>query len=211
MPTRSFHVVEYAYDFDARRRVTGVTQTIGQQPSQTKTYQLAYTYYDSDDLKTLTVKSNGQTVKTLAYDWGKKEKTVREGTSRIAALVTNTSESLGTLGQIRYGNNTLTTQYKYNQLLQPISINCGSLMTNTYTYDLQGNVQIWNDNSYSYDGLDRLASENNGARLTAYSYDKIGNRTAGGGINYTYDTYKNRLLSAGNVTYAYDANHNWIR
>src|SRR5690554_5058888 len=118
---------------------------------------------------------------------------------------------VGTLKWIRYGNNLMTTEYKYNQLLQPISINCGNLMTNTYTYDLQGNVRTWNGRSYSYDGLDRLISEDNGSRVITYSYDKIGNRTASGGINYTYATYRNRLLSAGNVTYGYDANHNRIR
>ena len=159
--------------------------------------------------------SNGQTIKTLTYEWGQKDKVVREGTNNtIATLLTDTTNCMGTLKWIRYGNNLMTTEYKYNQLLQPISINCGNLMTNTYTYDLQGNVRTWNGRSYSYDGLDRLITEDNGSRITTYAYDKLGNRIreTNDGITktYTYDTYKNRLLSAGNATYAYDANHNRI-
>jgi RHS repeat-associated protein len=49
-------------------------------------------------------------------------------------------------------------------------------------------------NTYTYDWADRLTSWDNGSAITAYAYDKSGNRTQAGAKTFTYDQ-RNQLIS----------------
>ncbi|GAA0811418.1 LamG-like jellyroll fold domain-containing protein [Spirilliplanes yamanashiensis] len=58
------------------------------------------------------------------------------------------------------------------------------------------------DNSYEYDYADRLVAWNDGTKITAYAYDKSGNRVQNGEKLFTYDE-RNRLKTANGTSYAY--------
>ena len=109
----------------------------------------------------------------------------------------------------------VTTTYTYDMLGRLIS-EVGA-HSNYYSYDISGNrtqviVDISNVISYNYNSNGELVSEtsNNGSvsETTAYEYDLNGNltkKTKGFSVtDYTYNAW-NQMVSAGNVTYTYNA------
>ncbi|MGE5557697.1 MAG: hypothetical protein ACM3WV_03705 [Bacillota bacterium] len=201
---------ESQYTINGRGLVTQVIRKVGVQPSYNKDYQLDYSYDNANNPDQLTVRdSAGNIVKTLDYDPGVQTSLVKDGANNIASI---THRFDGAVDHITYGASVLTTSYGYDEMLRPTSINCGALMTNSYTYDFQGNVRTWNGKTYLYDGLDRMIKETIDSEYTEYFYDRIGNRTgentAYTNKTYNYNTYKTRLTSVGNFTYGYDDNGN---
>ncbi|MBU3948143.1 MAG: hypothetical protein KJ826_07980 [Proteobacteria bacterium] len=116
----------------------------------------------------------------------------------------------------------------YNELNRMETVTLDWLgQTATYTYDAAGrlaNLDNFNGtvSTYGYDDANRLTSLENrksgGAVIATYQFelDENGNRTnvikdepltavaAMENINYTYNTYKNRLLSDGANSFGYD-------
>ena len=82
-----------------------------------------------------------------------------------------------------------------------------------YTYDGTGNVLTENSQSYGYDWMNRLTSSSGPWGSITYSYDSVGNRVqminGSTRTDYTYGSF-NRLTSAGNVNYTYNANGDTI-
>ena len=118
-------------------------------------------------------------------------------------------DNAGYIGSIRSGKNG--------------SYYTGSVQNMVYTYDTLGNVKTRNDfsvvgkyikDTYSYDKMNRLVSQNMSTNVThaslnstSYRYDSIGNMTYKSGIGtYTYNTDKpHAVKKAGSRTYTYDA------
>ncbi|WP_169823641.1 glycoside hydrolase domain-containing protein [Anaerobium acetethylicum] len=89
------------------------------------------------------------------------------------------------------------------------------LYEENFTYDAACNIIMSEDDgtgtSMAYDNTNnRLTAANTSANASAYTYDPDGNMTSGqfGGntMNLQYDS-RNRLKSAGNCTYTYDADN----
>ncbi|SCP99922.1 RHS repeat-associated core domain-containing protein, partial [Anaerobium acetethylicum] len=89
------------------------------------------------------------------------------------------------------------------------------LYEENFTYDAACNIIMSEDDgtatSMAYDNTNnRLTAANTSADASAYTYDPDGNMTSGqfGGntMNLQYDS-RNRLTSAGNCTYSYDADN----
>ncbi|MGE5558140.1 MAG: RHS repeat-associated core domain-containing protein [Bacillota bacterium] len=189
--------------------VTEAYQKIGRQ--QVKEYHLSYLYDNANNPELVTVRdSAGTEVKALDYEPGVQVNRLKVNGSEIASV---TSSFAGVTGHITYGNGLLTTSYQYDAMLRPTSIHNGTLMANSYTYDNQGNIRSWNGKTYKYDGLDRLLKAE-GAASEEYTYDKLGNRYSSvkNGIvkEYTYNTYKNLVQTAGDASFVHDANGNRI-
>ena len=70
-----------------------------------------------------------------------------------------------------------------------------------------------NVRTYTYDGLDRLTAQKNGATtIQAFTYDDTGNRLSktesGTTTNYTYGSGTHRLTATGSTSRTYDGNGN---
>lgn len=149
-------------------------------------------------------------------------------------IISYAYNSWGALENIAFGE-LLTTRYSdYDSMLRPQAIITKNslgieLLNLKYSYDLQGNVLQYSDNSnintYTYDGLNRIVTEND----YTYSYDFLNNRKelyVGGSSfpqlskTYVYNSVNtNKMMldeiidSADileNVDYTYDANGNII-
>jgi uncharacterized protein RhaS with RHS repeats len=74
-----------------------------------------------------------------------------------------------------------------------------------YTYDGDGNLThlqqqngtggVLADYQYSYDGADRLVSQNANGTVTGYRYDAADQLTSAGGTAYSYDANCNRTMT----------------
>ncbi|MBM3747567.1 MAG: hypothetical protein FJW34_17415, partial [Acidobacteria bacterium] len=127
-------------------------------------------------------------------------------------------DALGRRTRLSYSNGAVAdSQYdaagRLTSLLHGVPDAPAPLATFAYAYDATGNTVAVSDaagaHAYQYDALDRLvAATHPSLAAESYRYDAAGNRleTASEG-NYTYDA-AGRLLSAGGVTYAYDKNGN---
>jgi RHS repeat-associated protein len=80
-----------------------------------------------------------------------------------------------------------------------------------YAYDPAGNVTSKQDQlleaetSYGYDALNRLTEFNPpGEGSTTYGYDAAGNRTAAGGVAYSFNTLNQLTEDSTGTTYSYD-------
>ncbi|MBU7025275.1 MAG: hypothetical protein HXS40_14025, partial [Theionarchaea archaeon] len=128
--------------------------------------------------------------------------------------------------QLDYGNG-LRASFSYDSLHRPLSIELKdgetSYLDLDYTYDDNSNItQLvngwrdtdtnWNSDteSYSYDGLDRLASASCIAWSHSYSYDKAGNITAKDGITYTINAINQVTSLSDSTAFTYDSNGNRI-
>ncbi len=212
-----------AFSYDVHGRVTSKVQTIG-----TVIQNTAYSYNAQGQLvQTATPGGN-----TIGYVW--QNDRVQAITVNTQPLVTQIAYEPG--GQIAgwtWGNGTTSERY-YNLAGKPIAISLGldtqsQLPTlRNYNYDAAGNITGISDSvdpaldqTYGYDGLDRLTSNQIGAlTLTSlgYSYDLSGNRT-GKTLNNTsteasaIDPGSNRLQQKTGTqatTYSYDPSGNLV-
>lgn len=81
-----------------------------------------------------------------------------------------------------------------------------------YTYDKVGNLLSAQDGAgttnYSYDALHQLVSVSGPGLNESYSYDAAGNRTAKGGVTYSYNAANQLTGASDGSSYSYDANGN---
>ncbi|WP_247730448.1 NosD domain-containing protein [Halovivax limisalsi] len=118
-------------------------------------------------------------------------------------------------------SNGVTTTYTYDEggnvaSLRAVDASGGTVLDESYGYDLLGNLETVTDASgsttqFEYDALDRLVVATYPSGETVeYAYDAIGNRlskTVNGTetTDYDYDA-DGTLLQAGDTAYEYDAN-----
>lgn len=124
-----------------------------------------------------------------------------------------------------FNSNGTATFYEYDRdgRINQLRIeNAGQVVTKQrYDYNVNGNItKVWSDmdsswTKYTYDSLGQLLQEEKSdGKINEYQYDELGNRTKvikdGATTNYTYNTEKNRLITAGTKSYSYDANGNVV-
>ncbi|MBI2184787.1 MAG: hypothetical protein HYU39_07510 [Thaumarchaeota archaeon] len=172
-----------SFTYDAGSRVTKLTYP--------DAYQLSYQYDDLDRVKSLGGFAN------FTYTKDNKVKTITYGNG-IQTTYTYDLRSRATRILVQDGSTTkLDLNYAYKGNGDVESIDDGYAPT---------------DETYSYDGLDRLTSSTGPWGTISYTYDQVGNRltkTEGSTTSYTYGTY-NRLTQAGSTNYTYDNNGNMI-
>lgn len=129
-------------------------------------------------------------------------------------------DQAGNLTQLTYPGNKIVT-YTYDELNRLASVTNWLSQTATYTYDAAGRLtSLTNFNgtmtAYGYDNANRLTSQNSAMASYQFTLDGNGNRTnivqneplmtalGVGTTPYTYNTQKNRLLSAGSNNFTYD-------
>jgi len=112
-------------------------------------------------------------------------------------------------------SNGITTDYHYNNraLLSRIQ---SPIVDLNFVYDSNGNITGINNETYTYDGLNRLltASQPSHNYTVAYQYDAVGNRISQveNGISTTYGyNAVNELTSSTGTTYTYDRRGNLVQ
>jgi RHS repeat-associated protein len=204
--------------FDAMGRLTSCTDTQG--------FTIAYTYDPEGNVKTIVYPGN----KTVAYtyDGANRLKTVTDWTSRVT---TYTYDTAGRLQTVLRPNNTrqrvdfdaanrLTASYEekmsgstvvgtlweagygYDNANRLTSFNPAPLATNvappatSMTYDADNQLATYNGATVGCD-LDGnlLVAPVNGTLLGALGWDKRNRLTSAGGVTYTYDAENRRVSS----------------
>ena len=197
------------YSYDARDRLTNQTQIL----SGAK-YQTLYTYDGAGDVLSMTYPDDY--VLSMTYD----------GLNRL-----KTDGGFATIGytlddhvsKITYGDGEVQT-YAYDDRARPTQIldtYQGTKQVDlNYTYDGTGNVLSINNENYSYDWLNRLASSSGPWGTLSMTYDQTGNLAEAvwdsSTTVYCYGPY-NRLTgssssscSSPTTSYSYDANGNLV-
>lgn len=199
--------VTYTYTYDARRRITSVTDS-----RFNKT--MAYTYDRLGRRTSLTDFEGG--VHEYAWDSSSRIESIRAPSGAAAQFG---YDAAGRLKSVKYSNDTTSSiQYDAAGRLTSLLHATGSQQTLAafaYDYDATGNVMSITDSSgvhsYQYDALDHMtAASHPSLPAETYSYDPAGNRTASAVSAYSYDA-TGRLSSAEGSTFQYDSNGNVIR
>ncbi|ELS31341.1 MULTISPECIES: RHS repeat-associated core domain-containing protein [Pseudanabaena] len=196
------------YSYDARQRLTEQIDPDGQ--------FLRYGY-NAANLRTAITTASGTT--TFTYDKYKELQTVTDATG---AVTTYNYDKAGNLIETDLANGVIEKRsYDLLNRLTQIESKKDStvIFSAAYTLDNAGMRTKVVENlagysrtvNYTYDGLYRLLSENDGVSGTSYTYSPTGNRltkTSGGvTANYVYDA-NDRLLTDGTATFTYDSNGN---
>ncbi|MBS4051171.1 MAG: RHS domain-containing protein, partial [Methylomonas sp.] len=146
----------------------------------------------------------GQVDRILVHDWDDGDFS-RRGYDVTRILADNIVHlPFGPIASLSYGNG-LTLNRNYDQDYRLVGQSVGNQLNLAYSYDANGNLQTAtdllaaaNDQSYSYDALNRLIAAN-GTAQQSYQYDPVGNRFAddlnGAATQYHYDLGSQKLLS----------------
>ena len=184
------------------------------------TYTIQTTYDTLGRVVNLTYPQNSGTV-IHSYN-GPQLKEIKEGSTTYASYGGFNAQgqpSILTLG------NGVTSTYTYdpnNYRLKTLKTVKGSLILQdlTYTFDTGGNILTLNDpvqgnQTFTYDGLERLTTATSPAGTLTYSYDQIGNMLSNSQVgSYTYPTsgsssvQPHAVTTAGTNSYIYDPNGN---
>ncbi|WP_444994538.1 RHS repeat-associated core domain-containing protein [Aliikangiella sp. IMCC44359] len=174
------HVTEQSgstrYVYNGFGQVTEETRII-----KGKTYTTAYHYDANGVLNNITYPS-GRSIQYL-YDAGGQIESINSTFNGVSKILTNNTSYLpfGPLKSFDYGNgishtNTFDLDYR-------LTDSTNSLQTKGYQYSLVDNISnitnsLTNDNqSFTYDPLQRLKTANQTSDAFEYDYDKVGNRT----------------------------------
>ena len=208
------------YAYDARARLASVTYPDGR--------RLEYAYDAAGNRTELKATVGGGTVVVrYAYDRLNRLETVTDPNGRAYVLGYDPN---GNRASLEYPNGIATT-YTYsalNRLTRLVAQQAGGAVVHSEAYTLgpaghRGQVVEADGTTrvHTYDDLFRLTGETVTGPALAYAktfgYDAVGNRTtqtttgggapgsptAGGTVNYTYDT-RDRLQAAGGAAYTYD-------
>lgn len=177
--------VNYACTYTVGALTTRETRLIS---SLGGTSTVSHGYDVAGNLKTLTVTGfDGSFTKTLDYslpffggDGGTTDRWMKVSAAGATLGKVSTHYS-GPKNVVQYGNLVTDMVYRnYDDFMRPAQMDyTGTAYDQNYTYDWQGNIASWNGSSFSYDGMDRLAT-------SGYNYDIIGNLTAAPGASFTY-------------------------
>jgi RHS repeat-associated protein len=161
--------------------------------------QYGYTYNSNNQLSTVNLPTGYGSITYNSYLW-----TVPSQITLPGGTVRNLSYD----GLLRLKNLTVKDPGQ------------SQVMGYQYGYDLTGNIVAKTTEtgkaSYSYDTLDRLAGANYTGSISSpqtnesYTYDPVTNRSSSAQISSYIYNENNQLISAGSITYTYDANGNTI-
>ena len=184
------------------------------------TFTVSYAYDDNGQLSNIGYPSGGQLHyrrdalgRIMQVDW-------QPATGNLVTLAEAiTYEPFGPLRSLVYGNG-LLLQRNYDANYRLMSQSVGHLMSDSYAFDLVGNVSAWTDlldaaenQAFTYDDLDRLQDANGPWGSWVFSHDLVGNRAllnqGATLIQYDYDDSLggNQLATANPPfrAYTYDA------
>ena len=171
-----------------------------------RSYTLTHAYDDNGQLESIGYPSGGQLHYQrdalggiIQVDW----ETASGTTSIIAENIAY--EPFGPMKRLDFGNG-LQLQRHYDANYRLVSQSVGSLISDSYAYDLVGNVTRWTDvlsssrnQSFSYDDLDRLHDANGPWGQWIFSHDLVGNRSlleqGTLSVHYDYEVESNRLIN----------------
>ncbi|WP_110514293.1 RHS repeat-associated core domain-containing protein [Herpetosiphon llansteffanensis] len=218
------------YNYDALNRVSGIQQSLADDPNATWT--LGYTYdaagrvtliggnsygYDSAG-RLQTVGRGGFTIAQYGYNsttgWAETLTRSEAGTSR--AVETTLYDTLGRVSSITVNGATGSGTTPTAQLTQfGYTYDRASRRVTFSEVQLNGSgTTVTENHSYGYDNLGRLASETAGSTTTGYGYDRAGNRVRVGSTNLDYQNNDRRtgwsydasgnVLNNGTQSYTYD-------
>ncbi|MDP3487722.1 MAG: hypothetical protein Q8S19_07300, partial [Bacillota bacterium] len=196
--------ISSSYTYDNRSRLTNLSRTIDSTP-----YAMTFGYDAVGNVTSILYP--GDTVPlTQTYDELNRLRSVN-GFAGSATTQGLWYDAAGKLTRVQY-NNGIGTDYHYNNrgLLSRIQ---SSVLDLNYTYDSNGNVTSINNETYIYDGLNRLLNATQLAHnyTASYQYDNVGNRVSqvenGLTTNYAYNAV-NELTSSTGTQYTYDVRGN---
>lgn len=173
--------------------------------------------YDYDADGRLVARTDSAGSATFGYDAASELTSQADPVTGVT--VGYTYNALGQLAEVNYGTDGAKRTYGYDslhQLTSDILKNPDGAVEASTTYGYNDDGQITSrttaglagsgSSTYTYDNAGRLASWNDGADVTAYTYDADGNRTGAGGAVATYNA-RDQLVSVANggttTTYAY--------
>jgi RHS repeat-associated protein len=203
-----------AYSYDVLNRPVSVVYPGG----STVSYG-----YDAAGNRTLLTYPDGKVV-TYGYDDASRLTTVIDWAARVTTYAYDAASNL-TGTDLPNGVHSARSYTDANQLLSIAHTkDASNLISVGYTLDSIGNRLSRTEtvgadapvtDTYSYDNLYRLTSVDYASYPDqTYSYDPMGNRTqlveGATTTGYTYDD-ADRLLTAGSITFEFDANGNQVR
>ncbi len=176
---------------------------------------VSYTY---DSLGRRSTMKTADGIVTYSYDSvGRIAEVSRDGLGIRFAY-----DSIGRRSGLHYSNG-VNTAYVYDRLGRLTSVSSVNAAGETvasvaYAYNALDQVvravdDQGVDRQYAYDAAGRLIKVSEGASLTEYLYDAVGNRSAviRDGVRTEYQSAPgNRLLQAGGESFAYDADGNMV-
>ena len=205
--------ISFAYDdTDRRESMTdgAGTTTYGYDPIGRLTSSVrggrttGYAYDGAGRPQSVTYPVSGGSV-GYAYDTAGRLQTITDWASRTTTYGYDDASRVTSI--TRPGS--LATTIGYDELNRPLSVattkSGNPLLTQTYTYDPDGNLATYGDDAgtatFGYDDLDRLTSAAfPGGQSYTYGYDSVGNLTSAvtptGSRTLTYDL-ADRITSAG--------------
>jgi len=202
---------DYVFSYDALGNLISENSQIGGH-----SYSSSYTYNQSGQITSITYPGG----RTVDYTYNSTGNITRVTTSLSGATVTIADNisylPYGPLQHLEYGNS-IVYDAVYDQMYHMTGQTAGSILNRGYTLNAIGNVTAVTDNlasgnnqSFSYDSLNRLTSESGNYGSIAYGNDKAGNRlsttVSGVTTTYSYETETNRLTSIGGEGRSYAAN-----
>ena len=182
------------------------------------TLNLSYLYDERSRVQRITYPS-GLVVNYHFDSFGEVESVTAQGAGLASSTVVSAVDHypLGPPAEFTYGNGE-SRSYKLNKDYVLWRLTSGNHMTRTFSFDANGNIDGFDNRSFAYDNMDRLASHTGPDGNYQYNYDLNGNRNwhkrNGVQTSYGYNTARTRLNSlSGGISESryYDDNGNTVR
>jgi RHS repeat-associated protein len=192
---------------DGEGRITQVTASSGQNPVTAMNYNL----YGTPPQMTATLGSGDSDVFSFDANTGRTTKYQFNvnGHSDTGTLTWNANGSLNQLAitDALYSGDSQTCTYAHDDLSRIASVNCGSVWSQTFSYDAFGNISKSGNSQFL--PMYKDASGNTSNRFvsipgTTVSYDAAGNVLADGLHTYSWDRY-GKATTVDSVSLTYDA------
>ncbi|MGE3412174.1 MAG: RHS repeat-associated core domain-containing protein [Dehalococcoidia bacterium] len=167
------------YTYDGNHRMSTVTDWL--------TNQTAYTYDDAGKLE-VTSYPNGVSA-TVTYDGADRLTAIDNDNGSTFSSFTYTLDDIGNRTQVV--DNAGTTTLQYDDVYRLTQVTYPGPVTDTYTYDANGNRTSRNALTYTYNDADELTSVNG----VSYGYDDNGNQVSRDSDGFSFD-HENRLTQS---------------
>lgn len=180
----------YAYDLDGR------PTAIAAKNGTTTVQSLAYLYNANDQITRITNATNPGTTQDYVYDELSRLKQFSTG---FNDTLTYSFDANGNRTQmVRSGQLSQTDTYTVNANNNRLSGISGG-QTLSFEYDVKGNTTSGGDNSYTYDGFNRLASVTRAGVTSTYIFNAYGQRVYKAAPSHGYARYiyggQNQILA----------------